>query len=596
MLRIVANLALVLALSSSSLLAVDIHDTRLLTDPAVSARPHRVRVRQRSLGRESRRQSGVRRLTSHPGVESRPALLAGRKVDRVHRPSTTGNTDVYVVPSEGGVPQRLTWHPGEDIVPQGFTPDGKAVLFTSPREVYTMRYRQLFTVPVGGGAVTKLPIPQRVARRRTRRTASASPTARSATRSRSGSTIAAARPRGCCIFDPTTLRRRADPAAGRTRANDTDPMWIGNTVYFRSDRDGEFNLYSLRPDVEAGRAAHAPRDFPVAQRHRRRRARSSSSRPAVCTCSIRRRGKRHAPEDRRGRGSRWRRGPRFVKGDEVRPRAPALADRRARGVRVSRRDRHRPRGEGRRPQPDRSRPARTTASPAWSPDGKSIAWFSDASRRVRALHRAAGRQGHAARRSSSTAPASTRTPEWSPDGKRIALHRQLALDLRGSTSPAARSTKISSQRGLSPGTSMLDHAWSPDSKWLAYTRDTRDVHADRSSSTRVAQKKSYPLTDGLSDASEPVFDRERQVPLLLRVDGRRPGAGLVLAVERRHARHDQRHLPGRAAEGRRRRRSRRRATRRSPAAETAKDDGDEATSEEGRREERRRRRRRAGQA
>ena len=103
--------------------------------------------------------SGVRRLTSHPGVEAGPrfspdgALLAftGRY---------EGNTDVYVVPAAGGVPKRLTYHPGDDRA-LGFTPDGKAVLFSSGREVYTGRYTQLFTVPVEGGFPTRLPDPER---------------------------------------------------------------------------------------------------------------------------------------------------------------------------------------------------------------------------------------------------------------------------------------------------------------------------------------------------------------------------------------------------------------------------------------------------
>ena len=61
-----------------------------------------------------------------------------------------GNTDVYLVPVNGGVPKRLTWHPGPDLV-QSFTPDGKAILFTSPRAVFTGRYTQLYKIPIEGG-------------------------------------------------------------------------------------------------------------------------------------------------------------------------------------------------------------------------------------------------------------------------------------------------------------------------------------------------------------------------------------------------------------------------------------------------------------
>ena len=42
-----------------------------------------------------------------------------------------------------------------------------------------------------------------------------------------------------------------------TRANDTDPMWIGDTVYFRSDRDGEFNIFAYDTKIEAGAPADA---------------------------------------------------------------------------------------------------------------------------------------------------------------------------------------------------------------------------------------------------------------------------------------------------------------------------------------------------
>jgi tricorn protease len=154
--RFFANLVLVLALSSSSLLAVDIHDTRLVNDPAVSS--DRIAFAYANdLWVANLDGSSVRRLTSHPGVESRPRFSPDGKWI-AFAGEYDGNTDVFVVATEGGVPQRLTWHPGEDL-PQGFTPDGKAVLFTSPREVHTLRYRQLFTVPVTGGAVDKLPIP-----------------------------------------------------------------------------------------------------------------------------------------------------------------------------------------------------------------------------------------------------------------------------------------------------------------------------------------------------------------------------------------------------------------------------------------------------
>ena len=67
------------------------------------------------------------------------------------------NTDVYVVPSTGGQPLRLTYHPGPDVA-VGWTPDGKNVLFRSRRYSYSDP-DQLYTVPVTGGFPQKLPLP-----------------------------------------------------------------------------------------------------------------------------------------------------------------------------------------------------------------------------------------------------------------------------------------------------------------------------------------------------------------------------------------------------------------------------------------------------
>ena len=68
-----------------------------------------------------------------------------------------GNTDVYVVPSGGGEPKRLTYHPDADEA-LGWTPDGKHVLFRSMRASFR-DLTQLYTVPADGGVPTLLPLP-----------------------------------------------------------------------------------------------------------------------------------------------------------------------------------------------------------------------------------------------------------------------------------------------------------------------------------------------------------------------------------------------------------------------------------------------------
>ena len=150
-------LLIVLAAAAVPLFAdPDIHDTRLLSDPAVSAKQIAF-IYAGDLWTCDLDGKNARRLTSDPGAESRPAFSPDGKWIAFSA-QYEGNTDVYVVSSEGGVPRRLTWHPGPDEV-QGFTPDGKSVLFTSPRAVYTGRYTQLYSVPVEGGTEQQLPIP-----------------------------------------------------------------------------------------------------------------------------------------------------------------------------------------------------------------------------------------------------------------------------------------------------------------------------------------------------------------------------------------------------------------------------------------------------
>ena len=250
-------MALLIAVCASAY-GININDTRLLTDPAVSG-DHIAFAYANDLWVANLDGSNVRRLTSHPGVESGPRFSPdGSMIAFTGR--YEGNVDVYVVPTAGGVPKRLTFHPLNDVV-LGFTPDGSAVLFTSPREVYTRRFVQLFTVPVTGGSVTKLPIPNAFK-------ATYSPDGRKIVYQPIGDAfIEWKRYRGgqvarLMIFDTATNAVEQIPQPA-TRSNDTDPMWIGDKVYFRSDRSGEFNLFSYDPKSKQVEQLTRYTDWPV---------------------------------------------------------------------------------------------------------------------------------------------------------------------------------------------------------------------------------------------------------------------------------------------------------------------------------------------
>src|SRR3954451_21937064 len=125
--------ALVLALPPAAG-AVDVKDTRLLRMPAVSA-THVAFVYADDLWVADLDGKNARRLTADIGIEAYPVFSPDGKTIAFSA-QYEGNTDVYTIPVEGGVPTRLTWHPGPDTA-RGWTPDGAAVLFSSPRAVFT---------------------------------------------------------------------------------------------------------------------------------------------------------------------------------------------------------------------------------------------------------------------------------------------------------------------------------------------------------------------------------------------------------------------------------------------------------------------------
>jgi len=98
-----------------------------------------------TVGREGGQAS---RLTTGVGIETDPVFSPDGKWI-AFTGQYDGNTDVYVIPAGGGVPRRLTFHPGADQV-VGWTPDGKRVLSRSGRNS-TSGYARVFTVPVEGG-------------------------------------------------------------------------------------------------------------------------------------------------------------------------------------------------------------------------------------------------------------------------------------------------------------------------------------------------------------------------------------------------------------------------------------------------------------
>jgi len=141
-----------------------------------------------------------------------------------------GNSDVYVISVNGGIPKRLTYHGMFDRV-LGWTPDGNAVLFASSRESGRQRYSQFYTIPITGGSPTKLPVPYG-------EFASFSGDGQKITfTDRSRVNRNWKRYRGGTAPDITVFDLNTYKSENITNnmANDELPMWIEDVIYYMSD-------------------------------------------------------------------------------------------------------------------------------------------------------------------------------------------------------------------------------------------------------------------------------------------------------------------------------------------------------------------------
>jgi tricorn protease len=482
-----------IAFPSVSVRAVDTLDTRLLASPAITEGKIAF-VYADDIWVADADGGAARRLTSHPGEEQSPAFSPDGK-HLAFTASYDGNVDIYVVPVEGGEPKRLTWHPGDDIV-RGFTPDGK-VLFASQRAVFSRRHSQFFTIGVEGGVPQPLPVP-------IGDMGAISPDGKYLAytplgeRFRQWKNYRGGTVSRIWILNLSDLSHEEipKPAAG---CNDTEPMWIGKTVYFLSDRGGEFNLYSFNPGTKEliGLTDHG--DFPIEH--------ASAGAGKVIYEQA---GYLHLYEPDSKRSTQLKVGvaadlaetrprrvsnPKLVRSADISPTGKrAVLEYRGEIVTI-------PAKKGD-PRVLTQTPGAHERSPVWSPDGKSIAYFSDASGEY-ALH-VRPQDGKAEPRAYALNGAGFyERPAWSPDSKKIAfIDNARALFWIDLANGAIN--RVAAEPVYSP-IKTLSASWSPDSKWLAYSL-TNKVGFQTIWLYSLDQLKSFPLTDGLAEAGEPAFD------------------------------------------------------------------------------------------
>jgi tricorn protease len=225
------------ALVSAQEVTIKPMDARMFRYPDVSA-THITFVFAGDIWVVAREGGLANRLTSSPGEEMFPRFSPdGSQI--AFSANYDGTNSVYVIPTLGGTPKRLTWHGSGDRT-LGWTPGGDKVLFASSRKSGSNRFSQLYTMPADGGPAERLPVPYG-------EFGSISPDGQylaymPKTRDfRTWKRYEGGMVPDIWLFNLQTLE--AENITG-TATNDAHPMWHGNTLYFLSDRD-EFKRYNI---------------------------------------------------------------------------------------------------------------------------------------------------------------------------------------------------------------------------------------------------------------------------------------------------------------------------------------------------------------
>lgn len=428
------------------------------------------------------------RLTSQAGRETYPRFSPdGAQI--AFSGEKDGNADVYVVAAGGGTPTRLTYNPSDERV-EGWSPDGRSIIFSSDRESEQFLPR-LHTIPASGGHPSAFPMHKGFR-------ASFSPDGKRLAytpirdafltwkRNRGGQTTP------IWLVDLADYSHTEIP---HQNASDSSPVWMGDTVYFLSDRNHVMSLFAYevatRQVTELFRNGGTDIDS-LAGAHGRLVFASSGY---VHLYDIQARKAQRVP---------------IVVTDDHEETAPKMKNvsEEIRSVMLS---------------PDGSQVAieahgelltmpsaggsfrSLTASPgvaerhpAWSPDGKKLAYFSDEGDEYALYVRDVG--GGRATRIGQGEPGLGHDTTWAPDSKRIAyvdrFQRLWIADVA-----SGRHTAVPQSQTDDP------YSWSPDGRFLAYAH----LHPTRFRTLRlfdVDAGKAVPITDGVGDAHRPAFAQD----------------------------------------------------------------------------------------
>jgi tricorn protease len=467
--------------------------TRLLRTPTVSstqigfAYANNIWVVPRAGG-------SARRVTSFQGQTANPHFSPdGRWI--AFSGEYAGNFDVYIVPADGGEPRRLTWHPGADLV-EGWTPDGRSILFSSTRGSWgPIGMPRFWTVPAEGGIEEPMILPRayqgKISADGTRIAYRMNNSWDEERRNYRGG-----QNRPIWIVDLKTYDLVSPPW---TDSKDVNPVWVDDSVFFISDRDGVANVWEYQTKTKTLKQITKFTDFDV-----------KSIDSGAGTIVFEQAGYIHELDPKSGKTKvvnilatgdfPWM----MPNWEDVTNRVTNMALSPT-GKRVV----VEARGEIFTIPADKGDVRNLTNSsgsaerdPAWSPDGKFVSYFSDKSGEYKLVIEA--QDGLTPPREITLAkPTHYYTPSWSPDSKKLLFTdtnlKVWVLDL------ATEQAKIVGQDPWMVPQRTLNPVWSPDSKWVAYSSRLRSLyHAIFVSNVETGESKQ--ITDGLADAVWPAWD------------------------------------------------------------------------------------------
>ena len=442
------------------------------------------------------------RLTAHPGVE----VFARFSPDGNWIAFTgqyDGDEQVYVIPASGGVPRQLTFYPAKGpLAPRwgwdnqvcGWSKDGKRIFFRSERDSWALPIARLYSVSVDGGPAEPLPMPEAGSGDYSPDSARMvySPQFRDF---RSEKRYGGGQANVLYIFDLKTSDAKRITEGPRPAR---DPMWMGDTIYFNSDRDGHFNLYAY--NVSSGKTAQVTRSkqwdvrWPSSDHAGRivyemdgelQVLETKNGRTTPISITV--------PDDGLARRPSRISAANNIESYDLSPKGErALFS--ARGDIFTA-----PIEKG----PTRNLTHSSRAHdkwPTWSPDGSQIAFISDMSGEEE-LYLVPQDGSKPAQQITNGGSAMRYQPEWSADGKRIAF---------GDKDGKIWIVTLADQKMIeivdSPRGQIRDYVWSPRGNYLAFSMP---VSPNGNTSVYVwsaADNKVHRVTEGIFNSANPVWD------------------------------------------------------------------------------------------